>query len=176
MKKELHKKDVLKALQVLDTMADKAFELIILGGSAMMCSYKFPLGTVDVDVIIKKAELSEVDKYIKKTARKLNMAPDWMNMWVSSFTHYLPSDYEKRLNIIFKGRKLIAKTIGREDLLILKCFAHRGKDVSHAKALIKQKADIEFVESHIKKLIKKNLPLAQKALDFLYDILDELEL
>ena len=35
---------------------------------------------------------------------------------------------------------------------------------------------IEFVENHIKKLIKKNLPLAQKALDFLYNILDELEL
>ncbi|MCY4513012.1 MAG: DUF6036 family nucleotidyltransferase, partial [Bdellovibrionales bacterium] len=129
MKKELNKKDVLKAIQALDTIADKAFEIIITGGSAMMYSYKFPLGTIDVDVIIRKAELNEVDKYIKKTAKKLNLAPNWMNMWVSSFAHYLPNDYEKRLNIIFKGKKIIAKTIGKEDILILKCFAHRGKDV-----------------------------------------------
>ena len=176
MRKEFNKKDILKALQTLDLLSDKPFELIIAGGSAMICSYKFPLGTIDVDVIIKKAELNEVDIYIKKTAKKLSLPPDWMNMWVSSFTHYLPEDYESRLNTLFKGKKITAKTFGKEDMLILKCFAHRGKDISHARALIKQKADIDFVENHIKKLIKKNLPLAKKALDFLYDILDELAL
>ena len=50
------------------------------------------------------------------------------------------------------------------------------KDIGHAKALIKQKANIDLVEEHIKKLMKKNLPLSKKALDFLYDILDELGL
>ena len=176
MKKEFNKKNILKALQTLDSIADKSFELIIAGGSAMICSYKFPLGTADVDAIVRKAELIEVDTYIKKTAKKLGLVPDWLNMWVSSFTHYLPDDYEDRLNVIFKGKKITAKTLGKEDILILKCFAHRGKDISHVKALIKQKADIEFVENHIQKLIKKNLPLSKKALEFLYDILDELGL
>ena len=176
MKKEFDKKSILKALKALDSIAEKSFELIIAGGSAMICSYKFPLGTTDVDAIVKKAELNEVDIYIKKTAKKLGLAPDWLNMWVSSFTHYLPDDYESRLNILFKGEKITTKTFGKEDMLILKCFAHRGKDVGHTKALIKQKADIDFVEKHINKLIKKNLPLSKKALDFLYDILDELGL
>ena len=176
MKKEFDKESILKALKVLDSIAEKPFELVIAGGSAMICSYKFPLGTTDVDAIVRKAELSKVDVYIKKTAKKLGLAPDWLNMWVSSFTHYLPDDYESRLNILFKGKKIIAKTFGKEDMLILKCFAHRGKDIGHAKALIKQKADVDLVERHINKLIKKNLPLSKKALDFLYDILDELGL
>ena len=176
MKEKLNKKTVLRALQTLDSVSHTTFELIIAGGSAMMCSYGYPLGTVDVDAIVKKADLSEVDDYIKKTAKKLSLAPDWLNMWVSSFTHYLPDDYEDRLNIFFKGQKITAKTFGREDILILKCFAHRGKDVGHVKTLIKQKTDISFVESHIKELIKKNLPESQKALDFLYDILDEVGL
>ena len=176
MKKEFDKENILKALKVLDSIAEKPFELIIAGGSAMVCSYKFPIATMDVDAVIKKAELSEVDIYIKKTAKQLGLAPDWLNMWMSSFTHCLPDDYETRLNVLFKGKKVIAKTFGKEDMLILKTFAHRGKDIGHAKALIKQKADIDLVERHIKKLIKKNLPLSQKALDFLYDILDELGL
>lgn len=176
MKKEFNKEGILKALKVLDSIAKKPFELIIAGGSAMICSYRFPLGTTDVDAIVRKAELSEVDVYIKKTAKKLGLAPDWLNMWVSSFTHYLPDDYESRLNILFKGKKIIAKTFGKEDMLILKCFAHRGKDVGHVKALIKQKANIGLVENHINKLIKKKIPLSKKALDFLYDVLDELEL
>ena len=176
MKKEFDKENVLKALKVLDSIADKPFELIIAGGSAMVCSYQFPLATMDVDAVIKKAELSEVDVYIKKTAKQLDLAPDWLNIWMSSFTHCLPDDYETRLNTLFKGKKIIAKTFGKEDMLILKSFAHRGKDIGHVKALIKQKANVDLVEEHIKKLIKKNLPLSKKALDFLYDILDELGL
>ncbi|MDE0518220.1 MAG: DUF6036 family nucleotidyltransferase [Bdellovibrionales bacterium] len=176
MRKEFGKQDILKALQTLDSLAKTPFEVIIAGGSAMICSYKFPLGTTDVDAIIKSADLSKVDTYIKKTAKKLSLSPDWLNIWVSSFTHYLPEDYENRLNVLFKGEQITAKTFGKEDILILKCFAHRGKDIAHARALIKQKADIDFVENHINHLIAKKWPQAKKALDFLYDILDELGL
>lgn len=166
----MNKKKTLEALKELDKISPKNFELIIGGGSAVICSYGFLLGTADVDAIIKKAELSEVDKSIKSLPQK------WLNTWFSSFTHYLPADYEKRLNILFKGEKILAKTFGKEDLLILKCFSHRAKDVSHVKILIKKQADIKLVENHIKKLIKKNLPKAKKALNFLYDILDEMDL
>ena len=176
MRKEFGKQDILKALKTLDSLAKNPFEIIIAGGSAMICSYQFPLGTTDVDAIIKKSNLSEVDIYIKKTAKRLSLSPDWLNIWVSSFTHYLPGDYENRLNILFKGEQITAKTLGKEDILILKCFAHRGKDIAHARALIKQKTDIDFVENHINNLIAKNWPQAKKALDFLYDILDELGL
>ncbi len=172
---KLSKKQILKALKNLDSLSTKPFELIIAGGSAMICAYQYPLGTVDVDVVVRKADLSEVDAYIKKTAQKLSLSPDWLNVWVSSFTHYLPADYEDRLNILFQGKKVTAKVFGKEDILILKCFAHRGKDIGHVKALIKQKADTSFVEKHINTLLKKHIPGADKALDFLYDILDEME-
>ena len=175
MEKELNKEKILSALKELDNITTKKFDLIMGGGSAIICSYGFPLGTTDVDVIIKKAELSEVDKYIKKTARKLSLPLDWMNTWFSSFTHYLPLDYEKRLVLLFKGEKIVVKTFGKEDLLILKCFSHRAKDVSHAKILIRKKADIPFVEKHIQRMIGKKLPKAEKALNFLYDLLDEME-
>ena len=176
MKENFNKKQTLIALRMLDSVSTKPFELIIAGGSAMVCSYKYPLATIDVDAVIRKASLDEVDKYIKKTAKKLLLSPDWLNMWVSSFTHYLPADYEQRLNMLFQGKKVTAKTFGKEEILILKCFAHRSKDVGHAKALIKQKADIEMVEKHINQLKEQNIPKAQKALDFLDDILDELEI
>ena len=175
MTESFNKKQILSALKVLDSVSSKPFELIIAGGSAMVCSYKYPLATKDVDAVIRKADLNEVDMYIKKTAQKLALPPDWLNVWVSSFTHYLPMDYEKRLNLVFQGKKVTAKTFGPEDILILKCFAHRGKDIGHVRALIKQKADIKTVESHIQKLIEQKIPTAKKALEFLYDILDELE-
>ena len=41
--------------------------------------------------------------------------------------------------------------------------------------LIKQKADIKIVENHINKLIEQKIQTAKKALEFLYDILDEMD-
>ena len=172
---KLSKKQILKVLKVLDSVSTKPFELIIAGGSAMICAYQYPLGTIDVDAVLRKADLSEVDNSIKKTAQKLCLSPDWLNIWVSSFTHYLPADYENRLSVLFQGKKITAKVFGKEDILILKCFAHRGKDIGHVKTLIKQKANTAFVEKHINMLLKKHIPGADKALDFLYDILDEME-
>ena len=175
MNKKFNKNRILKALSVLDSTALKPFELIVAGGGAMICSYKYPLGTVDVDAIVRRADLNEVDTYIKAVAVKLSLSPDWLNVWVSSFTHYLPADYETRLNILFQGKKVIAKTLGKEDMLILKCFAHRSKDIGHTKTLIKQKTNIEMVENHINRLLEKGIPSAEKALDFLHDILIEME-
>ena len=174
MKQDFNKKQTLRALRVLDSVSFKSFELIIAGGSAMVCSYEYPLTTNDVDAVIRKADISEVDTYIKKTAKKLSLPPDWLNIWVSSFTHYLPLDYETRLNTLFVGKKVTAKTFGKEDILILKCFAGRSKDIGHVRALIKQKTNIKMVENHINSLIKQNIPTAQSALDFLDDILDEM--
>ena len=175
MSEKLNKKRILSAFKLLDKITPMSFELIVGGGSAMICSYGFPLGTVDVDVIIKKTSLMELDKYIKMTALKLSLPPNWLNTWFSSFTHLLPVDYEKRLNTLFKGKKVLARSFGKEDLLVLKCFAHRAKDVSHSKTLIQKGADINLVENHIKALIENNLPNGEKDLYFLYDLLDELE-
>ena len=60
-------------------------------------------------------------------------------------------------------------------MLIMKCFAHRQKDVGHAKALIKGGADVDAVETQIEALAKKGIPGTTAAMDFLQDILEQLE-
>ena len=59
-------------------------------------------------------------------------------------------------------------------MLIMKCFAHRAKDVGHAKSLIKQGADVAMVEDHISSLLERNFRDAQEALDFLDELLEDL--
>ena len=71
------------------------------------------------------------------------------------------------------GQNLKVLALGKDEMLIMKCFAHRLKDEGHAKALIKKGARVEFVESHIEKLLEKRIPLAQEALDFLDELVDE---
>jgi hypothetical protein len=172
-------KEMKRALERLDeflTDAKKApVTLIVGGGGAMVLAYGFPLATSDIDAVPKGMEIHELDTWVKKVASDLSIAPDWLNPYFSTFGHTLPSDYGSRLVEIYRGKTLSAQALGKEDLLIMKCFAHRQKDVGHAKALIKKGADLKQVESQLESLRERGIPGSEDALDFLDDVLQQLE-
>ncbi|MEK6577959.1 MAG: DUF6036 family nucleotidyltransferase [Bdellovibrionota bacterium] len=166
-----------QALQQLDALivAEKISQdvsLIVGGGGAMILAHGFPLATTDIDAIPRGMSVSEMDPLVKKVAHELKIAPDWLNPYFSTFAHTLPQGYGDRLIEVFKGKKLRALALGKEEMLIMKCFAHRQKDVGHAKALINKGANVSFVEDHIESLKKKNIPGSDQALDFLDDIVE----
>ena len=160
-------------LQKLSEKIPKKLHLILGGGGALLLGHQIPLVTFDLDAISKGLTLSELDPLIKKVAKELNLPPDWLNPHFASFTHTLPADYTSRLVPIFEHKHLKVEGLGKEDLLIMKCFAHRSKDVSHALALINKKTNIEFVENHLDFLKSKNTPGADAALAFFQDVLDQ---
>ncbi|MEQ1666239.1 MAG: DUF6036 family nucleotidyltransferase [Bdellovibrionales bacterium] len=168
----LSKKIFLQALTRLSELLVEPVTLIAGGGGAMILAHNFPLSTTDLDAVPKSISPIELDVFVKQIAIEQGLAPDWLNPYFSTFTHTLPADYGSRLISVFKTEKLEVLALGREDLLIMKCFAARAKDIAHAKALIKAKADILFVEKHIESLKKKRIPGAEKALDFLDDVQD----
>ena len=163
-----------QALTRLDELLNQQVTLIVGGGGAMILAHGFPLSTADIDAMPKGIDFLHLDPLVKQVAQELHLAPDWLNPYYSTFAHTLPEDYGDRLIEVFKGKNLKAMALSREEMLILKCFAHRQKDVAHAKALIKKGADVKMVEAHIEKLKTKSIPGAEKALDFLDDILDQL--
>ncbi len=172
--KNLVKESMLKALERLNQLLDQPVTLIVGGGSAMILAHDFKLGTSDIDALPKGIELGMIDPLIKQIAKEQNLAPDWLNPYYSTFAYTLPSDYGDRLICVFQGTNLKALALGKEEMLIMKCFAHRQKDVTHAKALIKGGANIAQVETHLEHLRKKRIPGAENALDFLDDIRDQL--
>jgi len=170
---QLTKKRMLAALKHLDEILPQPVQLIIGGGGAMVLAHKHPLSTTDIDAIPKGMDDIELAPFIKQVARDLNLAPDWLNPWFSSFSHTLPHDFESRLISVFNGKKIKAHALGAEDLLVMKCFAGRQKDVSHARALIKNGADLKIVRNHIESLNEKGVPRSEAALEFLDDIEDQ---
>jgi hypothetical protein len=172
--KPIDKKSMKAAFEELDRRSKKSFQLIMGGGGAMIAAHNYALATSDVDAITKGIEFVEIEDLVKEIARLQNLPPDWLNSHFSTFVFTLPSDYETRLIEVFSGNKLKVKALGREDMLVLKCFAHRTKDLGHAKNLIKSGANIKFVEAHIESLAKNKIPQAPEALDFLDQLKDEL--
>ncbi|HTL12328.1 MAG TPA: DUF6036 family nucleotidyltransferase [Bdellovibrionota bacterium] len=168
----LQAESMLRALKALDARLDRPVSLLVGGGGAMLLAHGFKLATTDIDAVPKGISLAELDVHVKGIASELGFAPDWLNPYYGSFTHTLPADFESRTIEVFKGRQLQARALGKNEMLIMKCYAHRPKDVSHALTLIRQGADVDGVERHIESLLRHRIPDSQEALDFLQEVVE----
>lgn len=164
-----------RAFAVLDKKLGAPLILIMGGGGAMISAYDYPLATSDVDAIPKGLDVHELDELSKQVAQELQLPSDWLNCYFSTFAFVVLSDYAENLIQVFVGKFLTVNALSKEDMLIMKCFAHRAKDVGHAKSLVKKGANLKKVEQQLEFLKSKKIPDAQAALDFLDDILEQLE-
>jgi len=173
----MEKNIMLKAFGALDRELREKAQILIGGGAAMLLAHHVPLSTMDIDGVLFKSALTpaQMDPLIKKVGSELKIGAHWFNDYINTFTYTIPPDFRSRLVTVYKGKMLTVLALGKEELLIMKCFSGREKDVGHARALIKKGADIDFVESHLGKLEEKGLPGAKEAKSFLRDIIDSME-
>jgi hypothetical protein len=160
------------AFQALDARLERPVSLVVGGGTAMMLAYHLPVRTMDVDAYPREGTLDDILPAIRAVARERGLPPDWINPHFETFAYVLPPDYGARLRPIFEGARLEAVALGVEDLLVMKCFAGREKDIGHARALLKRRPDLGIVERQIQALADRRVPGAQDALDFLDDLLE----
>jgi uncharacterized nucleotidyltransferase DUF6036 len=166
----LTEKKLLKAFRSLDAALPAPVTLIVGGGTALMLAYHVPVRTTDVDAYPRTGSPDDLDRFVKEVARREALSSDWINPHFATFAHVLPKDYGNRLRDVFVGEKLRVSALGPEDLLVMKCFAGRAKDVGHARALLKLKPDLKLVEGRIQELIDRHVPGAEDAADFLDDL------
>ncbi len=159
-----------RAFQSLDARLAAPLTLVVGGGTAMMLAYDLPVRTTDVDAYPARGRLEDIAPQLRAVAKELGLAPDWVNPHFETFAHVLPPDYARRLREVFAGEKLRVTALGVEDLLVMKCFAGREKDVGHARALLRRKPDLAVVERRLEELAEKGVPGADEAADFLDDL------
>ena len=164
-----------RALSLLDAELSARARLIIGGGAAMVLAYQHPLATQDVDAFAAKGGLriSDLDAAAKRIAKRLDIEPDWLNSHFDTFTAVLPADYAARLRPVFTGKQLTVEALGPEDLLVMKCFAGRDKDLPHARALLSHAGDLSIVDRQLALLLERRYPGAEKAADFFDDLRDQ---
>lgn len=158
------------AFGALDSRLDRPVTLVVGGGTAMMLAHGLPVRTTDVDAYPIRGGIEEIAPHVRAVARELGLSPDWVNPHYETFAHVLPADYGARLREVFAGERLRVMALGAEDLLVMKCFAGREKDVGHARALLRRGPDLGIVEGRIEELVERGVAGAQDAADFLDDL------
>lgn len=166
---------MLRALSLLDQRARESARLVVGGGAAMTLAYKHPIATQDVDAFAAKGGLrmAELDGMAKAVAEELEIEPDWLNAHFETFTAVLPRDYAARLRPVFQGEHLQVDALGPEDLLVMKCFAGRDKDLPHARKLLRLASDLSVVDKQLEYLVERRYPGAERAADYFDDLRDE---
>jgi hypothetical protein len=159
-----------RAFEALDARLARPVTLVVGGGTAMLLAHGLPVRTTDVDAYPASGRLDELLPDVRAVARELGLAPDWVNPHYETFAHVLPRDYASRLVEVFAGRRLGVVALGAEDLLVMKCFAGREKDVGHARALLGKVRELEVVERRIEELMDRGVAGARDAADFLDDL------
>jgi len=160
----------LQAFEALDAELVAPVSLVVGGGTAMMLAHGLPVRTTDVDAYPRKGSLEPLLPAVRKVGKTLGLSPDWLNPHYETFAHVLPVDYGSRLVPVYGGKHLEVSALGAEDLLVMKCFAGREKDVSHARALLRRRPDLAVVERRLQELAERGVKGAQDALDFFDDL------
>jgi len=138
----------------------------------MILAHGFPRGTMDIDAIPRDGGVEMLAPLVREIAGELSLEPDWLNPYFSTFSHTLSPDYAKRLITVYDGKHLKADALGKEEMLIMKCFAHRTKDIPHARALIRGGVNLDLVEARLAELKQKRIPGTDAANAFLKEVLD----
>lgn len=172
----MNKTEMIQAFQKLDRHLGSPTRIIVGGGAALIAAYGVPISTQDVDGVPDRSsmELADFKNEVRAVGRELGISQDWLNDYFSTFLFVLPRDYGDRLVSIYKGKNLEACALGKEDLILMKCFAGREKDIPHVRVLIRKGADLKVVDDRLSELLEKKIPGAEKACDFFGDLCDEL--
>lgn len=174
----MKKEDMMLAFQKLDGRLKSFTRIIVGGGAALVTAYGVPVSTQDVDGVPDRSsmDLADFKSEVRAVGREMGISQDWLNDYFSTFLFVLPKDYGERLVTIYKGKNLEVCALGKEDLILMKCFAGREKDIPHVRVLIRKGADLKIVDDRLSELLEKKIPGAEKASDFFSDLCDELGL
>ena len=169
---------MVSALKLLDQRIPSAIRVIIGGGAAMAYAYDIPIATEDIDAVPDRStvELATFHKEVAAVGLELGIAANWLNDHFSPFLFVLPRDYGDRLVAIYQGKHLDVRALGKEELVLMKCFAGREKDIPHIRTLLRTSPSLKVIDKRLQELLEKKIPGAQKAADLFDDLCGELGL
>jgi len=121
-------------------------ELTVCGGGALLILNIIDRQTRDIDVIAP-----ELDPLLKAVAaevgQEFGLEPGWLNNGPASLSRDLESEWETRVQLIYKGQRLKMNTLSNRDLLASKLFAYCDRDEDDLSDILKMQPSASEVES-----------------------------
>lgn len=145
-------KDVLIAFGKYLHDRGQNFEVVIIGGAALLALGIINRATVDVDCLspeipadIQAAAITFSGKY---SGNSSPLQKDWLNNGPRALVADLPSEWDKRLQMIYQGTGITVYTLCRADLLLTKLFAYCDRQQDEGDCIALAPTEQELSDSY----------------------------
>ncbi len=132
-------KDIIELFDSYLVERNLRFEAVVIGGAALIFMGLTSRFTKDIDCIdpILPDVIKEAARDFRTANPSLHLWENWINNGPISLTNDLPAGWEERLVLLYKGKAITLKSLGRLDYLITKLFAmcDRQQDIDDCIAL-----------------------------------------
>lgn len=145
---------MLEALEALGRQCETETEIIVVGGAAAILCRWIERATADVDVGAAEPKLSRIGGAIEAVAEDLGLPARWINDGAKAFAHVLPGDFRDRLIELGRWNRLVVRSIGRQDFILMKLFALRAEDVLDLREVAPTPEELEFVRGELPRIAR----------------------
>lgn len=129
---------------------------ITLGGSAaLLLTGALDRLTDDGDVVESSVDFTRLVDAIREVEAVEQAPPGWLNTSIQSYTHILPPDYRARLVRLPPMGQLDVALLGRSDVLLMKAYATRPRDLQDILDVVPTAEDLAFIERHIPRIAER---------------------
>ncbi len=148
---------------------------LILGGSAaLLLTGVLNRVTSDGDVVESLPEFGKLQDVIRRVETSEQAPPGWLNTSVQSYTHVLPRDYRSRLVPLPQMGKLHVTLLGRADVVLMKVYAGRPRDLTDLRAVEVTEAELSHVETSLPEVARHEPDKAKRMQAILSDLRKQL--
>jgi hypothetical protein len=144
--------DLQSALDALGERLRARTEIVVGGAGALILTGELPRATSDFDVLYSNPDMGQLQEDIRAVAERLNLTPGWLNGSIQSYLDVLPPDYKTRLRTLPSRGRLHIALLHRQDILVMKLFAGRPRDLRDVTTLRPTVAELEFVRGQLPRL------------------------
>ncbi len=135
---------LIRVLRTLDERLSSSFDLVLIGGAAMILHFGASRATRDVDVLVLRGNPTELRRAVKAVAREYDLPDDWMSDAAKGFADILPPDFYHRLTPLpFPFQHLRLYVLGRPEQVALKIVALREQDLEDLELLLPRLSEEE---------------------------------
>jgi hypothetical protein len=155
------------ALEALGKRATERVLLVLGGSAALILGDTLQRPTDDGDVVASEPGFNQLQRLIRDVAEAQHLPPGWLNESIQSFTYILPPDYSTRLVTLPPFGRLHVSLLSRRDVLLMKVYGMRPRDIEDIRALVPTTDELAFVAAEITRIAPKEPGKAQDMRDFL---------
>ncbi|HEY5087294.1 MAG TPA: DUF6036 family nucleotidyltransferase [Gemmatimonadaceae bacterium] len=155
------------ALEALGKRATVPVSLVLGGSAALILGDTLQRPTDDGDVVTSEPGFDQLGPLIRDVADAERLPPGWLNESIQSYTYILPPDYTTRLVTVPPFGRLHVSLLSRRDVLLMKVYGMRPRDIEDMRALVPTTDELAFVAAQITHIAMKEPEKAQDMRDFL---------